>query len=132
MASAYLWPNAAGEPGVKVRNFSRLKSRSRSWVALFAAAAILAGCGSGKSVGSDKILEFPEQEGGRLGANSPSPEPANPDNPGPPPVQPSAPAAQAPPPEAPPETFFDVALTPNHPYYQRWTRSSSDAARRFG
>ncbi|MGH2811241.1 MAG: hypothetical protein ACRDI1_00820, partial [Actinomycetota bacterium] len=89
---------------MNVRNFSHRKSRSRSCVALFAAAAILTGCGGGKSVGSDEILEFPEQEGGRLGANSPSPEPANPDNPAPPPVQPSAPTAQAPPPEQAPET----------------------------
>lgn len=78
---------------------------------------ILSGCGSGKSVGSDEILDFEEQEESRLGAASPSPESA--DNPG------SAPVAEPPPPPqaaqpkpAESQTFFDVTLIPNHPYFE--------------
>jgi hypothetical protein len=85
-------------------------------IALAAAMTLLLiGCGSGKDVGSEEILDFEEQEAERLGT-SPSPEAANPGATQPPPQAP--PAAQKPAAPAPEQTFFDVGLIATHPYFE--------------
>jgi hypothetical protein len=78
--------------------------------------ALLAGCSKGKSVGSDKVLDFEEQKGDRLGAASPTPSP-NAASAAPAQNKPTQPAAQNP--NAKPQaTFFDVTLIASAPYFE--------------
>lgn len=78
---------------------------------------LVAGCSKGKSVGSDKILDFEEQKEARLGASpTPSPQGAAP---APAQNQPAQQPAKNPPANpAPQTTFFDVVLIASAPYFE--------------
>lgn len=72
------------------------------------------GCGKGQKVGSERLLEFKEQSGERLGARTPSPKET---------AQPLTVQQQTPRPARPVQTkaptrFFDIALVADSPFYK--------------
>lgn len=80
-------------------------------------AMALAACGKDQKVGSEKLLQFKEQQRqGRLGESTPTPAaPAGVLGIG---AATPKPMTPAPTPQTAPERFFDVTLVADSPYYQ--------------
>lgn len=87
--------------------------------ALSAVLLLLASCGESQKVGSEKLLEFEEQENARrLGERTPEPAPeGTPLALGVGEEEKAEPTPTSEPAPTPEPVFFDVALVPNSPYY---------------